>query len=217
MCKLIKVEACMWRTILQPFGADIPECSRCSFCAPGGDAFVRRAAVEDWNFKVETPRRIVVYGLSRHGDKAVANMMKRFKSLIREQIPAVASVPPLWCLSWIPRGTRQPDPNESVARELAGALGLSAVPFLTPNPAAQSMTKANNDETRAVAVETKFLAWKVEELPTKKVLLFDDAIKSGFTFDKAAGPLLDAGFDVIGLVETVWAAAAEPIKASQTG
>lgn len=197
-------DKCLWRHLLMFLGQVENEgfrCLQCTFCLPkDGDL---RAVNPQVYYRRKTPRfNISVYGFAQ-GSEVPSISDEVIKKALLENEQSIVAFPPNWRIAYIP--TRN-DANEKDCQEIAKWLGMDYFCFVRRKSTAGSMTLQSTQETRQQVIDDKF-DFLLENIPPCTeggVLLYDDAMKSGYTIEKVAEPLLKRGITVVGLVKTFW-------------
>ncbi|KAI9011128.1 P-loop containing nucleoside triphosphate hydrolase protein [Gaertneriomyces semiglobifer] len=181
--------ACMWKELLQKLDDDTItddySCGTCTSCDPDNptDVVTDPFAGRHFCSRRCTPKGRTVYGL--HKPAVFIDMgPTRLNIFAGAFMPGYQALPAKWCVSYIPSDDGTVQAN---ARELADALGLELVEVVRLRPGNRmGMKYAMTDEDR------------------KKVLLFDDVMKTCTTFDHVADYLEEQNLPVTGLMKVVY-------------
>jgi len=126
------------------------------------------------------------------------------QSPFAEPVDAVAAVP----MHWLKRAWRNTNPEETIARAVAGQLGLANVSGSLRCTRYLQRQASLNSADRRKNVRGAFRASRFTRIAGKRVLLIDDVMTTGATAHECSRALLDAGAAAV-FVATIARASAE--------
>ena len=217
MTKLNTNKQCCWNVLLKLFEQQLPDdakqCGNCSYpaCAKSNEEYIDNTQVDACAgdavfYSTVTPAGFKVYGLAITADRVVDLDLVRIQRVLSVHVPGVYLSPPSCSIAYVPGRSQD---NAANMRYMAEQLNLHLMQEYAKiqKGFARSSREEKTEEAKQELVKEKYEIDK-RAIPKayagQQVILYDDVICSGSTFDRLAEPLKDMGYNVIGLVGKIW-------------
>ena len=217
MRKLNTNRQCCWDLLLKQFEQTLSAgdgcCRNCSYpgCVETSEDYIDNTQVDSSAgdsvfYRTITPAGFEVYGLANTSDRVVDLDLVRVQRVLALHVPGVYLSPPSCAVAYVPGRSKDNAANMKYMAEQLN-LGLIREYARIKSGFTGSSRTMKSEEAKQQLVGEKYEI-DPEAIPKayagQQVILYDDVICSGLTFDHLANPLKQKGFHVIGMVGKIW-------------
>jgi hypothetical protein len=217
MIKLNDNKQCCWELLLRQFEQTLPNggscCGSCSYseCREVNVDYIDNTQVDSSAgdsvfYRTTTPAGFEVYGLANTSDRVVNLDLIRVQRVLASYVPGVYLSPPSCALAYVPGRSKENETNMKYMAEQLN-LGLMLQYARVNSGFTESCRNMKTKEAKQQLVKEKYEI-DANAIPKaaagQQVILYDDVVCSGCTFDRLAEPLKTKGYHVIGLVSKIW-------------